>query len=701
MVDKLKFQELLDIDDIAERNIALRRAFTAYTAPIDVTGSEASALTILLNLTYPRKRVDDLLDKRLAKQTLNTDAHLDACIDEVKWLHTHNLKYPDIRVSKQRLIALSPLSHPHVLSSANGTRALGWSHDSAKVNLAKLFSCHFIWQERVCCLATLLSDPPKEWKEAFQALGMLVKDFMNLCGRVKASLPSDESPSRVDKYSIQVRLPYRDGYLAITPVVSHALQAEIQQAAMAKQGRYANIEFTRPAAVSELSASLGGNVKALNYPPRIGNAVHGLSDSWVLKVQAGQTVLNQGALSQPRFKKALEGLLSKNFELALKQRRQQKVACMRQIRATLAEWLSPLLEWRLEVEENKVNTSELACIHGSFEYQFLTTKKENFVELLSPMFSLLNTVLSNSNTLQKYAFHQHLMKPLKSSLKWLLDNLSKEPNALAIDSDEDNQQRYLYLKGIRVFDAQALSNPYCAGIPSLTAVWGMMHNYQRRLNERLGTQLRLTSFSWFIRQYSSVAGKKLPEYGMQGQKENQFRRAGIVDNKHCDLVFDLVVHIDGYEEDLDTLDNSVGALKASFPANFAGGVMHPPEIGSVDEWCELYRSEALLYSKLRRLPASGKWIMPTRYQIASFDGLLQLLKLNVALCPVMSGYLMLGSPESRKNSLEPLHCYAETAIGVVECATAIDIRLQGMSNFFRRAFWMLDIKETSMLLKRI
>ena len=137
MVDKLKFQELLDIDDISERNIVLRRAFTAYTVPLDVTGNEAAALTILLNLTYPRKRVDDLLDMRLAKQTLNTDAHVDACIGEVQWLHTHNLKYPDIRVSKQRLIAASPLLHPHVLSSANCINTLGWSHDSAKVNLVK------------------------------------------------------------------------------------------------------------------------------------------------------------------------------------------------------------------------------------------------------------------------------------------------------------------------------------------------------------------------------------------------------------------------------------------------------------------------------------------------------------------------------------------------------------------------------------
>ncbi len=701
MVGKQVFQELLNVDDISERNIGLRRAFTAYTEQIDVTGYEASALTILLNLTYPRKRVDDLLDRRLARQTLNTDAHLDACIGEVKWLHTHNLKYPDIRVSKQRLILESPSLHPHVLSSANCIKTLGWSHDSAKVNVAKLFTCHFLWKKHVHCLATLLVEPPKEWKLAFKQLGMPSKLFMNLCGRVRALLPADDSPNRVDKYSIQVRMPYRDSYLAITPVVSHALQSEMQQAAIAKRGQYANIEFTRPAVVGELSASLGGNIKVLSYSPRIQNAAYGLSDSWVLKVQAGQTVLNQGALLQPRFKKALEDLLSNGFEQALKQRRQQKVASMRQIRFAISEWLSPLLEWRLEVEENKVNAIELACIHGSFEYQFLTIPNDHLVELLNPMFSLLNTVLSNSNPLQKYAFHHRLMKPLKSSLKWLLDNLSKEPNSVTIDSEQENLYRYLYLKGIRVFDAQALSNPYCAGIPALTAVWGMMHNYQRRLNESLGTQLRLTSFSWFIRQYSSVAGKKLPEYGMQGTSENQFRRAGIVDHRYCDLVFDLVVHIDGYEEELKVLDGSINALKASFPANFAGGVMHPPEIGSVDEWCGLYRNEASLFTKISRLPASGRWIMPTRYQISSLDELLVLFEQKASLCPVMSGYLLLEEPKTRLNSLEALHSYAESAIGVVECATAIDIRLQGISNFFRRAFWMLEIKESSMLMKRI
>ncbi|QBF82620.1 hypothetical protein EXU30_07875 [Shewanella maritima] len=701
MVEHHNLQTLLDIEDVAERNTALRRAFAAYSSPVCVTGNEAETLRILLNLTYPRKQVDDLLDSALAKRTLNNEKHLGFCITEVKWLHSHNLKYPDIRVSKQRLVTASPQLHPQVLSSANCMSSLGWSHDSAKVNLAKLFVCHFIWQGRVCCLATLLADVPKEWKGAFLQLGMPVKHFMNLCSRVKALLPNEDSPSRVDKYSVQVRFPYRDKYLALTPVVSHSLQAEIQQTAMAKQGRYTNIEFTRPASVSELSASLGGSNRVLHYPPRIGKKRYGLSDSWLLKIKSGNSALNHQALFTSQFKRALDGLLSAGFELALKQRRRAQVSGMRQIRTSLGDWLSPLIEWRAELEDSQVNESDLVSIVGTVEHQFLTSKKEAFVDLLPPIFTLLNSTLSNSTNLQKYAFHQRLMSPLKNSLKWILVQLSKEPDIALNTVDEEIHQRYLYLKSIRVFDAQALSNPYCAGIPSLTAIWGMVHSYQRRLNERLGTQLRLTSFSWFIRQYSPVSGTKLPEYGMQGANENQFRRAGIIDNKYCDLVFDLVVHIDGFEEDLSILDGTSEILKASLPASFAGGCIHPPEIGDVVDWCGVYRSEAVLFEKLKRLPQSGKWIMPTRYHVDSLTGMLELVKEKDTLYPVMSGYLLLNRPEERVNSIEPLHSYAESAIGLAECKTAIDIRLQGMSHFFNRAFWMLEINETSMLMKRI
>ncbi|QGS61892.1 type I-F CRISPR-associated protein Csy2 [Shewanella algae] len=701
MVEHTNLHSLLEITDVEGRNAALRRAFSTFTAYVDVTNDEVSALTVLLNLTFPKKLVDDLLDKKLAKKTLGNDKHIDACVSEVKWLHTHNLKYPDIRVSKQRLIAQHPPKHPTVLSSANCAKSFGWSHDAAKVNLAKLFTCHLKWEEGVYCLATILLHPPKQWKAAFQALGMPTAKFQNLCGRVIGFLPADDIPHSVDKYSTQVHMPYRDGYLALTPVASHALQAELQQAATKKLGRFTHIEFTRPAAVSELAASLGGRVRALHYPPPTLPKNTGLSQFRLSMVQMGKPVINHKQLSQSQFLSALEGLLSLGSTLALKQRRQQKVACYKRIRSTLTVWLAPLVEWRLDVKESSHSVNELESIRGTIEYQFLTCSDDSICELLTPLLSVLNSVLSRLATSQKYAFHQRLMPALKSCINWQLVRLSKSSDMPKSALAPEKNQRYLYLKGIRVFDAQALSNPYCVGLPSLTAVWGMMHNFQRRLNERLGSQLRMSSFAWFINRYSAVPGKKLPELGMHGAKEDQFRRPGIVDGRYCDLEFDLVIHIDGYEEDLSRLDKQQGLVMSSFPASFAGGVMHPPELKFAVRWCELFHCETALFSLLKRLPSSGKWIMPTEHSMDTLDDLLQLLKQNASLCPVMSGFMLLGSPTRRAQALESLHCYAEPTIGVVECSSAIDIRLQGQSHFFRKAFWMLDVKENSILMTGI
>lgn len=701
MVKNLQLRSLLDIDDLQTRNQALRRAFAAFSELIDVTGDESSALTILVNLTFPKAKVDDLLDAKLAKKTLGDQSHIDACISEVQWFHTHNLKYPDIRVSKQNLIVSSPLLQQSILSSANCQRTLGWSHDSARVNLSKLFGCHFIWDGKVTCLGLLLIEDASHWKSAFQKLGMTVKQFTNVCSRVKSLLPEQLSPASVDKYSAQVRMPYHDGYVAITPVVSHALQSELQQAAINKYGKFTSIEFTRPASVSELVASLGGNVQVLNYPPRINQKPHGISDSQLSKLLSDKPVFNHDALSRFNFIKVIETLVSNRMPLALKQRRQQKVASIKQIRTTLIEWLAPMLEWRLEISEEKISASELEVINGSLEYQFLTFEKEQLYELLKPLLGLINTELSNSNATRQYAFHQHLMPYLRNGLSWLLSQIASNQTHPQKTDDSQNSQRYLYLKGIRVFDAQALSNPYCSGIPSLTAVWGMMHNYQRRLNEGLNAKLRMTSFSWFIRQYSAVGGKKLPEFRMQGLRENQFRRPGITDNRYCDFTFDLIIHINGYENDLKILDTEHEMLKSSFPANLAGGVMHPPELDTAGKWCELYQCETDLFTKIRTLPASGKWVMPTNHLIESVGDLFFLLDKNPSLCPTMFGYLPLTKPIKRVGSLEPLHCYAEPAIGVVECISAIQVRLQGQANYFKKAFWMLEAKEQSMLMKRI
>ena len=75
-----------------------------HTCLCAVDGFEEQALTVLINIVYKRSEIDDLTRKRTAKSVLH-DEVLSKCINEVKWFHTHNLKYPDIRVSHQRLIS--------------------------------------------------------------------------------------------------------------------------------------------------------------------------------------------------------------------------------------------------------------------------------------------------------------------------------------------------------------------------------------------------------------------------------------------------------------------------------------------------------------------------------------------------------------------------------------------------------------------
>lgn len=697
----MHLRDLLIIENVLVRNKALKKAFNAYTEVIDIDGCELDALVILLNLTYSKKFVDDLLDIKIAKKILNDSLHLDKCINEVQWLHTHNLKYPDIRVSLQNLVVASPLLQRSVLSSANYKQSFGWSHDSAQVNRANLFNCYFSWKGEVQSIATILSVSSKEWKTSFQKLGMPVKEYNKICQQVNEYLTKKSIPEKVDRHSPQVRIPYRDGYLAVTPVISNVMQSEIQKAALQRNGEYLKLEFTRPASVSDLISSLGGFVHVFNYPPTTHKGEHGLSQSRLSKLSNGGTVFNLNAIVEKRFINALEGILLKNNALTLKQRRQHKCINVKEVRKALSQWLAPILEWREDIGERPNSLSMLKSCKETLEYQVLAASSEQLLELLPPLFRSLNIMLSNLVKVQKYAFHQQLMDVFKSSLKWLLNSIVKENGQDLHGGDEERNQRYLYLKDIRVFDAQALSNPYCSGIPSLTAVWGMLHRYQRQLNKALETELRFTSFSWFIKSFSYVEGKKLPELGMQGVTKNEFRRPGIIDNKYCDLQFDLVVHIDGWKDDVICLDGNLDLLRSAFPNNLAGGVMLQPELDTVNKWCDLYSDEELLFKQLQRLPLSGRWVMPTNYPINDLNDLLFLLKTNSELSPTMLGFLLLDKPQSRGNSFEPLHCYAEPALGIIEFVSSIYIRLQGPKKYFNKSFWMLDIQERFMLMKRI
>ncbi|WP_249332068.1 hypothetical protein [Pseudoalteromonas rubra] len=226
----MELHRLLQNISSKELTQTLRAAFAPYSEHVDITGSEPQALVTLINLTYKRKDIKDLTSVSVAKAALRDEQHLKTCIDEVKWYHTHNLKYPDIRVSHQRLLAHVVDDGLRVVSSASYPTQFGWSHNSAKINHAKLFLTGFVWRGEYVCLAQLLAEQEGFWVARFRELGLLKKDVVAVCEQIAAQLPSEDLPEQISNYTPQLLIPIEHDYLSISPVVNHCVLAALQMA---------------------------------------------------------------------------------------------------------------------------------------------------------------------------------------------------------------------------------------------------------------------------------------------------------------------------------------------------------------------------------------------------------------------------------------------------------------------------------------
>ncbi|MFT5760132.1 MAG: CRISPR-associated protein Csy2 [Alteromonadaceae bacterium] len=694
MVIYKTLKELLIIDDLKEKNSQLRKAFSAYTPLIDITGLEKAALIVLLNLTHRKALIEDLCDEKLAKRTLLDEPHFDKCVSEIEWLHSHNLKYPDIKVSKQRLLVQHPPVIFGVISSANCQRTLGWSHNSATINCAKLFCCHFYWQGEIVCLANLLVDKNDVFKKAFKSLGLIAEDYNRLCKRVNKLLPESDIPVAVSRFSKQVQFPFRDKYISLTPVVSHSLQAEIQIKSREKKGRYTNLENVRPSSMGELVASLGGNISLLSYPPNINPVSGDYTEKMLWLLGQGKDVFNNKILSSDNFIYALKVLISSPLKLTHRQRKESEITSCKVIRAGLFQWLQPIIDWRFELQDNNRVLNLSNYKQGELIFKLLTVDQVNN-RLTAPLFEYLN-----NNLPERYAYHQAIVLRLRRILISTLNRLVKLEGTVGPVNINNGNKRFLYLNNIQVFDAQAQANPYCIGAPSLTAVWGMLHNYQRRLSERLGVTLRFSSFSLFIRNYSLVKGNDLPAFSMNGPNQKVFKRSGVTANRFCDLTFDIVVRLDGDEDSIEKLEKNNQVLKACFPARFAGGTMIPDWQKINSTWCQLYQNETQLFSVLKRLPSFGQWLVPHTAKLENIDDLTSLLIDNTNLSPVMQGFTFLGKPINRSGALDSLHCFAEPVIGVAQYMSAYKVRYNGMKHFFNKAFWSFEVQEPYILIKK-
>ncbi|TMO25860.1 type I-F CRISPR-associated protein Csy2 [Pseudoalteromonas sp. S4741] len=677
----MNLQDAFAIEPLKEKTTILRKLFAPYTPHVVVDGFEEQALTVLINLVYKRSEIDDLTSTRTAKSVLRDEVLLSKCINEVKWFHTHNLKYPDIRVSHQRLISKVVSEDIAGICSRSLPLSFGWSHNSAEINHAKLFLTSFNWQGEVTCLAKLLITEEPVWINLIRAYGFTKKAVLDIADKVKQQLPVAELPLEVSSFSPQLQMPFQQSYLAVTPVVSHAILAKIQQLTTDRKLNFALVEHSRPANVGDLASSVGGNIRVLRYFPK--TYAKAINRSKVVDNDIEKTFKIRALISS-QFQQALLVLVGINQFNTLRQKRLARLAAIRQVRVSLQLWLDNILE----AKNNAQNQA-----YPEWAKHYLDQSVTNCISQFS---NVLNESLGNLSKLKRFAYHPNLMGLFKVQLNYVFTHCAAEEETL-----NDEQIVYVHCQDMRVFDAEAMANPYIQGMPSLTALNGLAHNFERKLKSFIDPSIKFIGSAIYIENYQLHTGKPLPEPSKLKQVAGRSHviKSGIIDKPKCDITLDLVFRVFvPNKEILNKLNSQL--IKPALPSSFAGGTMHPPSLYQNIDWCHVHTKPSELFKNIKAKALNGSWLYPSKKVVKSFEQLIDALNGNFNLRPAAIGFAALEEPVKRDAALHEHHCYAEPVIGLLECVSNTSVKYAGAKQFFHDAFWVMDVQKESMLMKK-
>ncbi|SGZ09882.1 Putative uncharacterized protein [Moritella viscosa] len=671
-----------------ELNAAIKRVFSCFSELICVDGSERETVIILANLA-DKSAHSDLLSRGSAKNIIQDNVMFNSCTEQVSWMHTHNLKYPDARVSKQRAIFPKPEKLSAAISSAYLPEMHGWSYNGKFINHAKLFSTQFIWNKKITNLATLVINEEETWIQQLSRLGCDKHTLKTLSNELKTRLPETDAPKHIDMHSKQVRFPYLDEYCSITPIASHAMLYQMQQCLTNHDLKTAKIAQSHCANIGDLSASTGGHIAMLSYPPSVGNSPFSFTNTRLNNIRNRRIIFDLSVLSSDEFIRYLNVIAGNDTELTIKLKERQRTAALQGIRKLIARWFAPIMELRDSINES--NNVDKAG-YDSIELQLATIELKDLPSLTKLLNITLHEHLQLSKKTLNFSYHQALIQPLKRQISWLLTQLSLDDE----DHATSDSAYYLHFKSLRIEHALALSNPYLVGIPSLTAFGGMMHKFQLRAQKILDAEIKVVSGAWFIHQYNQYNHKILPELRIANKSATKITRNETVDSHFCDLTVDFILKI---ETDINIIDE-IDKIKGAFPSVFAGGDIFPPLLDEMTDWLQIYpdRDKSILFSALGRLPRSGCWISPSDIAFECLDDLFANIKAERELKPIHIGYQFLEEPRARFYSISKYHCYAEPLIGLCRCDSPINIRLKGVSEFFNDLFWRHDVNDNAMLM---
>lgn len=354
-----KLSDLLAIEDEAIKQTALKKMFMPYTEDVCVDGYEQETLTILLNLSssHQADRCSDWLDVARAQRYLKDRENLDASLAEIQWFHTHNLKFPDCRVKDQRIIARPLSTAEEFISSAVLDQRLGWAHNSAVYRHTLWLLNPFKWQSQPVCILSLIQQKNPVWLDLLTEFGLDVKSLARLQRAIEEQLPENSFPDSVSTYSKQLRFPLGDDYVSITPVVSHALQCELEIRARSPENKFSFVSSSLPnsASIGNLCGSLGGYMRVLNYPLGVKQAKGGTLTE---NRQKSGHYFDDYQVTNAKICQVLNRLIGSEPSKTQRQRERARKVRSKILRKQIALWMLPLIELR-DIAESEPNQQQL------------------------------------------------------------------------------------------------------------------------------------------------------------------------------------------------------------------------------------------------------------------------------------------------------------------------------------------------------
>ncbi|NRB69614.1 MAG: hypothetical protein HRU48_19970 [Vibrio sp.] len=584
----------------------LKRAFRPLTPHIAIDGNELDALTILVNLTDRTDDQKDLLVRAKCKQKLRDEKWWASCVNCVNYRQSHNPKFPDIRSEGViRTEALGEL--PDFLLSSSKLAPYHWSysHDSKFVNKSAFLTNEFCWNGGISCLGELLKDVDHPLWKTLTKLGCYQKTRKEMAKKLASIARATINVPLAPNYLTQISLPDSDtSYISLSPVASLSMQSHFYQGLQDEYRHTATTRFSRTTNMGVTAMTCGGAFRMLKSSPRFSSPPHHRLNS------KRNWLTSEHVQSLKQYQRLNQRLIPEYARKAL--RRKYKIEIQKMVSAWLA--LQDLTLDSIILVQHL--NHDLSCLGATKRFAYDPAMTKLFLELLKREFS--NSI--NNGT-------------------------------------QNTNGSFLVLPNIRVCGATALSSPVTVGIPSLTALFGFVHAFERNINRAIST-FRVESFAICVHQLHVEKRGLTAEFVEKGN--GAISAPATRDDWQCDVVFSLILNTN-YAQRIDQT-----TLVTLLPKRLARGSAKI----AIDDFKYL-NSFTTIKAAIQSLPIEvGRWLSLYAQPNNKVSDLLAAMKDNHHLMASCVGYHLLEKPKDKPNSLRGYkHAFAECIIGLINPIT--------------------------------